>query len=373
MSESKILIVEDDPSLLEGIRAILELDGYHVLSAENGKQALDVLRNELICPDLIVSDIMMPYMDGLELLQAVRQEPKWLAIPFIFLTAKSDKTDMQRGKILGVDDYLVKPFDGEELLIAVEARLKRQRALRNAQADNVNSLKRNILTILNHEFRTPLTFVVAYADMLDVETPSELTEDELLTFLKGVGSGASRLRRLIENFILLVELETGDAERTFEWRRTTISDLPVLLQGLADRVIHTYAPGRVCQLELQPDIPAFVADREYLQIALTQFLSNAFKFSADHQPIVLGAQAENGELHFWVRDFGRGIPPDQLGSIWEIFFQINRDQHEDQGTGSGLAIARGIARLHHGRVQVDSRVHEGSTFSLILPLNRSNA
>jgi signal transduction histidine kinase len=147
----------------------------------------------------------------------------------------------------------------------------------------------------------------------------------------------------------------------------------VLLQGLADRVIHTYAPGRVCQLELQPDIPAFVADREYLQIALTQFLSNAFKFSADHQPIVLGAQAENGELHFWVRDFGRGIPPDQLGSIWEIFFQINRDQHEDQGTGSGLAIARGIARLHHGRVQVDSRVHEGSTFSLILPLNRSNA
>ena len=368
MGQAKILIVEDDRNLLDGIRAILELDGYSVLTAENGVQALEVLRREAIQPDLIVSDIMMPQLDGLQLLQAVRAEPRWVAIPFIYLTAKSDKSDMQRGKILGVDDYLVKPFDGEELLIAVEARLKRHQALSNAQADNVNALKRNILTILNHEFRTPLTFVVAYADMLDVQSPAELTEDELLMFLKGVGSGASRLRRLIENFILLVELETGDSERTFEWRRSAIEDLPAVLEMLLERTVRSQDPDRPCRLAVTGTIPPFVADREYLQIALSQLIRNAVKFSPPDSPIILGAHIDNGELVLWVQDFGRGIPEDQLASIWDVFFQVDRDQHEDQGTGSGLAIARGIARLHRGRVQVVSQLGGGSTFSLILPL-----
>lgn len=368
MSSAKILIVEDDPNLLEGIRAILELDGYDVLSAENGMQALNLLRNTPVPPDLIVSDIMMPMIDGLQLLQAVRKEPKWLAIPFIFLTAKSEKTDMQRGKILGVDDYLVKPFDGEELLIAVESRLRRHQALSSAQADNVNNVKRNILTILNHEFRTPLTFIVAYADMLNVDAPNELSEDELLSFLKGVGSGASRLRRLVENFILLVELETGDADRTFEWRRNAISDVHELLQGAIDRGVRAQEPERECLIEVQPGIPRFIADREYLQIALVQYLNNALKFSPPETPIVVGAHVEANELVLWVQDYGRGISEDKLNAIWDAFFQVDRDQHEDQGTGSGLAIARGIARLHGGRVAVESRVNAGSVFSLIIPL-----
>jgi signal transduction histidine kinase len=368
MGQGKILVVEDDRNLLDGIRAILELDGYSVLTADNGLQALESLRQAATLPDLIVSDIMMPLMDGLQLLQAVRQEPKWVAIPFIFLTAKSDKADMQRGKIMGVDDYLVKPFDGEELLIAVEARLKRHQALASAQNDNVNTLKRNILTILNHEFRTPLTFVVAYADMLNVESTVDLTEEELLMFLKGVGSGASRLRRLIENFILLVELETGDSERTFEWRRTAIDDLPTLLETLVERTVYSQTPDRTCRISIANDIPSFTADREYLQIALAQYISNALKFSPPDSPIIVGAHVENKELHLWVQDFGRGISEDQLSAIWDVFFQVDRDQHEDQGTGSGLAIARGIARMHRGRVSVRSQVGHGSTFSLILPL-----
>ena len=129
MGQAKILIVEDDRNLLAGIQAILELDGYEVLSAENGLQALEILRHEPELPHLIVSDIMMPQMDGIELLKAVREEQKWIAIPFIYLTAKGDKSDVLRGRVLGVDDYLVKPFDGEELLIAVESRLKRHEAL----------------------------------------------------------------------------------------------------------------------------------------------------------------------------------------------------------------------------------------------------
>ncbi len=369
MRRAEILIVEDDPNLLAGIRAILELENYVVVSAENGEQALEFLRSRPVAPDLILSDIMMPEMDGIEFLAQVRQEPRWVTVPFIFLTAKSDKADMQRGKRLGVDDYLIKPFDAEDLLIAVEARLSRQKALNEANSGMVTAVKRNILTILNHEFRTPLTFVVAYADMLNNQNATELNDGELLTFLKGVGSGATRLRRLIENFILLVELETGDAERTFEWRRSTIDDVRHLLSGVVERTLLTQAPERSYQLDIQETIPSFTADREYLTIALMQLVSNAIKFSPRDTSIVLGAGLQDGELHLWVQDHGRGIAEDEMESIWEMFYQVDRAHHEDQGTGSGLAIVQGITSMHGGRVHVESVPGDGSKFTIILPLS----
>ena len=101
----------------------------------------------------------------------------------------------------------------DDLLIAVESRLNRHKVLNDMFDDAMSTMKRNILTILNHEFRTPLTFVVAYADMLNDQT-QRLSDEELLAFLRGVNTGALRLRRLIENFIQLVEMETGDAQGT---------------------------------------------------------------------------------------------------------------------------------------------------------------
>lgn len=369
LPRARIMVVEDDPNLLEGIRAILELDKrYTVVTAQDGVQALHYLRTSPVLPDLIVSDIMMPHMDGIEFLTEVRKEQRWVSIPFIFLTAKSDKSDQQRGKMLGVDDYLVKPFDTEDLLIAIESRLQRQKALDKAHENTVATVKRNILTILNHEFRTPLTFVVAYADMLNIEDASELSNEDIITFLKGVGSGATRLRRLIENFILLVELETGDAMRTYEWRRAVIDDVRSIFIEVCERCLLTQWPDRTYEIDLPSDLPPFMGDREYLGIAISQLVSNAFKFSPRERPIRLGAEARDGEIHLWVQDFGRGIPPEEIDSIWETFYQVNRELHEDQGAGSGLAIVRGIADMHKGRVQVKSRVGSGTTFTIILPI-----
>jgi two-component system, sensor histidine kinase and response regulator len=368
MSRAQILIVEDDPSLLEGIRTILELDQYDVLPAENGLHALEILKSAAIPPDLIVSDIMMPHMDGIEFLGEVRKEPRWVSIPFIFLTAKSDKSDLQKGKRLGVDDYLVKPFEAEDLLIAVEARLKRQQALNEVQAGSMLSLKRNILTILNHEFRTPLTFVVAYADMLNTHNTTELSDTEMLQFLKGVGSGATRLRRLIENFILLVELETGDAIKTYEWRRAMITDADKLLRAACERVMSGEGVEHPYSVWLPDKLPSFDGDYEFLVIALSQLVSNAIKFSASDKPFMIGAHSEADEVHLWVRDQGRGIPETELQSIWESFYQINREILEDQGTGSGLTIVHGIATMHGGRVEVESQPGIGSKFTIILPL-----
>lgn len=364
---ASILIVEDDLNLLEGIRTVLELEGYTVQTAENGAQALEVLRHSPTLPELVVSDIMMPHMDGIALLTEVRKEPAWLTIPFIFLTARGEKSDMQRGRQLGVDDYLVKPFDADDLLIAVEARLNRHRTLAAAHHSEMEDLKRRILTILNHEFRTPLTFVVAYADMLNTGETSNLSSEELLTFLRGVNIGAGRLRRLIENFIHLVEMETGDAHQTYQVRRAPISDIVAVLQS-AHSAVFQEGVRHSCTFDVADGIPVFVADAEYLRMALVQLLDNAVKFSRPEQPIILGARANSSEIHFWVRDCGRGIPAAEQDHIWDLFYQIDRAFHEDQGTGSGLAIVRGVAELHGGRVECLSEPNAGSTFTMILPL-----
>lgn len=368
MSRGNILVVEDDLGLVEGIKAILELDGYRVATAENGLKALEMLHNGTTLPELIISDIMMPEMDGLQFLKTVRQEARWLQIPIIFLTAKGEKGDVQQGKRLGADDYLVKPFEAEDLLIAVDARLRRQRNLIEAHNSTVNDLKRNILTVLNHEFRTPLTFVVAYADMVANNDPGALSDQELLTFLKGVNTGAVRLRQLIENFILLVELETGDASRTFEWRRSLIEDMPQIMRDARERVMYVEPFKHTCTLHVDEKLPAFIGDREYLTIALTQLLSNAVKFSPPDKPVEMGAYAEEDWVFLWVKDQGRGIPKSEMKSMWEMFYQINRSMHEDRGTGAGLSIVRGIVHMHCGRVRVTSRVGQGSMFTIMLPL-----
>ena len=155
MAKPLILVVEDDLALLEGVRELLELTDYSVLTAANGREALDVLETQ--CPDLIVSDIMMPEMDGYQFHEKVSEQPELSAIPFIFLSARGEKTDIRRGKELGADDYITKPFDDEDLLVAVRAKLNRWENLRQHRDDEVADLKSKILLTLSHEFRTPLT------------------------------------------------------------------------------------------------------------------------------------------------------------------------------------------------------------------------
>ncbi|KAF0107948.1 MAG: putative two-component system response regulator [Anaerolineaceae bacterium] len=122
---TKILLVEDDTLLLEVMRSILEVEGYELFPAPNGKQALDLF--VAIKPDLVVSDIMMPEMDGYELLESVRSTPQGVTVPFLFLSARTERNDVSRARSLGVDDYLFKPFDAPELVNAVRARLDRRR------------------------------------------------------------------------------------------------------------------------------------------------------------------------------------------------------------------------------------------------------
>jgi putative two-component system response regulator len=131
MSQETILIVEDNPILREGLQEMLELDGFVVFTAANGQQALDEMADRK--PDLILSDIAMPVMDGHTFFRMVRERSEWVSIPFVFLTARGEREDVLAGKDMGAEDYLVKPVTREDLVTVVNSRLERSHQLHVAQ------------------------------------------------------------------------------------------------------------------------------------------------------------------------------------------------------------------------------------------------
>ena len=131
MADTIILVVEDHDALRDGLQILLEEEGYRVLTAGHGLNALEQMKR--VCPDLIVSDITMPEMDGFAFYSAVRERPEWVTIPFIFLTARNERDDVFASKKLGVEDYLVKPVDRQELVTTIQARLDRSQQLMLAQ------------------------------------------------------------------------------------------------------------------------------------------------------------------------------------------------------------------------------------------------
>jgi two-component system alkaline phosphatase synthesis response regulator PhoP len=190
-----ILIVEDNPDMVAQLKLALEMEGYQVLAAADGQEALRVL--ERVTPDLIVADIMMPRMNGYELYEATHQDERWVSVPFIFLTAKTEKEDIRLGKEMGADDYLVKPVEREDLMAAIRGKLKRVTELKEAArveqegeslaskgtlktGDLFIDLDRHIVTIRGetvHLTPTEFELLVCLADNVDfVVSCKELVE-----------------------------------------------------------------------------------------------------------------------------------------------------------------------------------------------------
>ncbi len=354
--------------MLDGIRDILEMDGYHVTTALDGREALNVLAEHSF--DLIVSDIMMPQMDGYQLFSAVRANPKWFHIPFIFLTAKDQRIDVRLGKQLGADDYLTKPFEAEDLLVAVEAKLERSSALQAAAEAEISELKQNILNTLSHEFRTPLTYVHGYLDLILEEGPDQLSVEELSGFLKRVKQGSDRLRHLVDDFVFLVMLETGEAMAAFRWERVYFTDLRSTIETVV-RQKRPLARRREVTLvaELSEPLPGTVLHVGYIRSALDRLIDNAIKFSNEGDgQVIVRAWADDDWIYIAVQDNGIGIASEEIPHLFKRLHQINREMLEQQGIGAGLSIVKGIVEIHGGRIEVASQVGKGSTFTLVLPI-----
>ncbi len=367
MNGQHILVVEDHKPMSRAIKGILESEGYSVSTATDGVEALEVMEETL--PDLILADIMMPRMDGYTLYKRIRARLEWVPIPFVFLTAKSEREDKLKGKKLGAEDYITKPFDAEELIVSVRSRLGRAHAIERASEAEFERLKQQIVTILGHELRTPLTYVTGYTD-LALEDISSLKPTEVEEFLNGIKAGADRLNRLVEDLLLLVQIDSGRAREEFEALVARYGNLDKIVKRTANQFASQAREHSVSlDVYADTDLPPVRLCEPYFVNALGRLIENGIKFSRNEgKKVRIGARAvEERWVMVAVADDGVGIPPDQQEHLFERFRQINREQQEQQGTGLGLAIAQELIRLHGGKIVVKSTPGKGSTFTILLP------
>ncbi|MBU0704805.1 MAG: response regulator [Chloroflexi bacterium] len=370
MEGKRILVVEDHESLLSAIQDILEAEGYTVYTAIDGIQALE--RMEKSYPDLVVADIMMPRMDGHELYAAIRARPEWVRIPFIFLTAKAERADILKGKELGAEDYLTKPFDPQELVVAVRARLARARDIWMATEVEFDQLKQQIITVLGHELRTPLTYVMGYTD-LALDDPASLSSEGLQNLLLGVKQGADRLSRLVEDFLLLTRLDSGQAVGEYHMLARVYSDWGVFVEGAVRKFDEQAAKsGVTLEVKSLPDLPPVRLCEPFFVDALGRLVDNGIKFSRGEGKLVtVSVQVVDEWVEIVVQDEGVGIPAAGMPHLFERFRQIGREEMEQQGRGLGLTIAQELIHLHDGQVIAESEFGKGSTFTIRLPVARA--
>lgn len=359
-----ILVVEDNQAMNAAICDIFDLNSYTVLSASDGVDGLNLMQRQR--PDVVLCDIMMPRMDGYSLLQHARSDEHLRTVPFIFLTARSSTEDRRQAKRIGIEDYLIKPVDTQDLLLALANVLRREE---NAQAQTerqVDLLRTQIVSALQHEFRTPLTFILGYAELL-AESPWESVDVETLrAATAAILEGGHRLQSMIEKFLLLADMQH---RRELPNSVTTIDTVDLMAaQAQAQSKAATDA-GLAFSLDCDVDDPTIFAEPTYIREAIGRLIENAIQYRRETSAhIRLSIAAIDGYLGLRVIDDGRGIPADKLAALRNPFAQIDRENRVVPGIGLGLALVNHIARLHGGRLQIESTAGQGSTFTLWLPL-----
>ncbi len=359
---TKILVIEDDKPLLDDVMTILRFEGYEVLGAPDGGEGVRLAREHL--PDLIISDIMMPVLDGYGVLLALQADPATSKIPFIFLTAKAAIDQVRLGMHLGADDYLPKPFTNEDLLRTVQARLARGAQVRAQLEQRLAHLRESVALALPHELRTPLTSMIGFAELMLVDSQT-LQPVEVVDMSDAILKAGMRLRRQLENFLLYAQVELHRHNRSLETMPVSVLEYPdEIIQEVAQQ--QTAAHNRTADLMLTV-VPAIVnVAGAMLRKIVAELVDNACKFSNAGTPIEV--QAEAGEHYVLrVRDQGCGMSAEQIHQV-SAYVQFERRLREQQGVGLGLALTRELVRLFGGALEIDSQPGQGTTVTVQLPL-----
>ena len=355
-----ILVVDDNRTLSRILRELLEAQGYLVDAAFDGHEALEYLRTRT--PDLIVSDVVMPQIDGYELLRQLRSNSATQQIPVIFLTAFDTPEGRRRAKEAGAVDFLTKPLDDADLLVTVRAALTHQSEMEAAIQRRVEVVRNEILGLIQHEFRTPLTFIMGYAEFLHSTLHEEIRRDEIAHSVEAILEGSRRLHHLVESFLMLATLsrealpddEFYPLDPMVMWRETVAPQREEL----------NAAKLRVLLLEPPDPIIAF-GMMDLLREALSRLLDNAIRYrKPESTTIMLATVAKPGYVGWSIRDDGIGIAPEMQLRLAEPFQRGHHALTGEHGAGLGLSLARRVAELHGVYLEIESAEGVGSTFTL---------
>jgi DNA-binding response OmpR family regulator len=356
MSAGSILVVDDNPLIVNILQGLFNSEDYQVAVSRNGKEALETLESTAV--DVVICDVMMPEMDGYQLLEQFRSNNRNSHVPFVFLTALGQEDEKVRGHVAGADDYLVKPFDPRELLAIVKGKVERSRRLK-AQTDEQHEIyRKKVIQTLSHEFRTPLVAISTGAELL-LDAADDLPQQKVRGLIEAIQRGGMRLERLVTDFMQIQQIEAGVAEKLAESRRSRVDPSSEILEPF-EAALEEIRPSNFHYSFWQDDnakhirvYPAHVLD------ALRRISENAIKFAAEKvRRMELRMYLLGQHVHLEILDWGLGIQIQAVPEMTEVFGQVGRDKNEQQGGGLGLPIAAGFARVNAGRLYIESRPQE---------------
>ncbi|MCB8980469.1 MAG: hybrid sensor histidine kinase/response regulator [Ardenticatenaceae bacterium] len=358
----QILIVDDEPYARQTIEMLLLKESYELFFAEDAHEALAQLDDEI--PDVILSDVMMPNMDGFELCQRIKRNPKWNHVPIILVTALDSKQDLARGLEAGADDFLHKPINGLELRARVRSMLRIK--LRHDELQAALQMRQDLANMIVHDIRSPLSTILIYCDLLEGELGGHVPT------LETIRGEANRLSSFLTDMLMMAKMEHG---------RLMLSHSPVDVNEMATAVRDSYAPmAKLKDINLDLDLPEqgtqMMLDANLWRRVLDNLLSNALKFSPTGGRVTLRVRYEPGQstvsngnrphLHLQVIDEGPGIAPEHHETIFDKFQIVASGRRDVKQVGLGLAFCKMVVEAHNGRIFVVSNSPRGSVFTVEL-------
>jgi signal transduction histidine kinase len=360
---ARIILADDNADMRNYLRELLS-PLYAVEAVADGEQALAAATRE--SPDLILSDVMMPGLDGFGLLKAVRVDEALRHLPIILLSARAGEESRIEGLDAGADDYLVKPFSARELLARVGALLEREKMRRESldALETADRQKDEFLAMLAHELRNPLAPIRNAMELLTRMIP---TDSRIQSALGMTKRQVAQLSRLVDDLLDVSRI----TQRRIELKRCTIE-----LPGIIAQAVETVEP---LLKEKQLDISITTSTYQPLHVngdparltqCLVNVLTNAAKYTDAGGLIRVQTSARNSAAVIEIADNGIGIEPDLLPRIFDLFVQGDRTLDRSQGgLGVGLSVVKRLVEMHDGEVVARSAgLGRGSAFEIRLPL-----
>lgn len=362
----RVLVIEDEHAILEEVLDWLKFEGFESKGAPDGKQGVEIAQTWH--PELIVSDITMPEMDGYQVILELRKDPKTALIPLIFLTARADRSFMRHGMELGADDYVTKPFTRAELLSSIRSRLSRTQKIAEIHESELEDAKTKLTRLVAHELRTPLSSVRVVKDIIERQL-DQLDHDEIKDLMGTLGSGTERLHHLIEQMVYLTYLETGKLSHAAVFERPVVTYMWQVMPAIVDLARRfTYRNRDLSvDLEVRDSEASIIADIPALKHSIAEIISNAINFSPKDGIVSVKEWKADGSVWISVADTGKGMSAEDQKKALEPFTQINREKVEQQGIGLGLTIAKRIVEIHGGELTIHSQEGKGTQVSMRFP------
>jgi len=387
----KLLFVDDDPILREFAVTHLASDAQSVIVAADGEEALAAMRRN--CPDLLLLDLRMPRVDGFAVLEVLRDDPTTERLPVIVITGQNDSRSIDQAFAKGASAFVTKPINWQLLAYEIlyvdrnrrlelelrdrieqiehrERELEATTAALNASLDAAaagSRAKSEFLAAMSHELRTPLNAIIGFSEILDTEAFGPVGNPRYRDYVHCILESGSHLLGLVNDVLEYSRSEIGNhilQENEF--------DLSSVIQE-AVRVVSRHAElGQVDLRTEQRNQEIFLrADQRRLRQVLINLITNGIKFTPEGGFVVVSARETSDGIEIAVKDSGIGISEEDIPTALELFGQVDsRLARKYDGVGLGLPLAKQIAELHGGRLQIDSLVGVGTTVTLILPASR---